>query len=68
MMVAKEREIRDRFVVYPKSKRNCAEAARPRPLGYAAVAPLSPYLPVLPHGASWRKRVIRNFKTKGGLR
>jgi len=49
-----------------KAKRNSAVATRLRPTGYAAVACCHfigpkpwrrPILPVLPHGASWGRRV-----------
>jgi hypothetical protein len=39
-----------------KAKRNCAEANPTSPCGVRR-GRLSPFLPVLPHGASWRRRV-----------
>ena len=39
-----------------EAKRNSAEATRLRPYGLRR-GRLSPFLPVLPHGASWRRQV-----------
>jgi hypothetical protein len=39
-----------------EAKRNSAEANPPSPFGLRR-GRLSPFLPVLPHGASWRRRV-----------
>ena len=47
-----------------KAKRNCAEA-NPPTLYELRRGRLSPFLPVLPHGASWRRRVKSESRIVG---